>query len=148
MALTGASVWREYVPVGDHVSDSPPRLEPGRERFSSDGGTAWVLWPAGGLLVFSLIAGGLIFTIRVATSSGTDADAQTGDVVVLGQLRIAVQREIPGYDMPNATVWEARPAPEPTFDTSSLGPDRSFTPGQPSGGLTRRPRQANPAVRT
>lgn len=82
--------------------------------------------------MLSLIAGGLIFTIRVATSSGTDADAETGGVVVLGGLRIAVQRQIPGYDLPNATVWEARPAPEPMFDTSSLGPDRSFTPGKPS----------------
>lgn len=132
VARTGASVWREYVCVGDHVSDSPPRLDTGIERFSSDRGTAWVRWLVGGLLVFSLIAGGLLLAIRVTTSSGTNADAETGGVVVLGELRVAVQREIPGYDVPNVTVWEARPAPEPKFDTSSLGPDRSFTPGKPS----------------
>jgi hypothetical protein len=74
---------------------------------------------------------GLRVAIRATTSSGTDADPETGGVVVLNRLRIPVDRELPGYELSDATVWEASPAPQAEFDTSSLGPDWSFSPGQP-----------------
>jgi hypothetical protein len=89
-------------------------------------------WLAGGFLVLVSISIGMGFAFRAATSSGTNADPLTGGVVVLGVLRIEVEREVGGFDLPDITVWQALAAPRSEFDTRSLGPDRSFTHARPS----------------
>jgi hypothetical protein len=91
-----------------------------------------VRWLLGAFFLFLLAVGGSIAAIRAATSGGTHADAETGGVVVFGPISIAVEGEIPGFDLAEVTVWQARPSPEPMFDISSLGPDRSFVAGRPS----------------
>lgn len=66
------------------------------------------------------------------TAGGTDADPQTGGVVVISELRMPVEGELIVYAVDDVTVWQASAAPEVRFDTSGLGPDLSFTVGRPS----------------
>ena len=117
---------RDDAPVSSSHHNVRPHSASRRSRRS-----AWAQWLLGGLLVVAVTLIGLSVVIRATTSDGTQADPETGGVVVLNRLRIPVDRELPGYELPDATVWEASPAPQAEFDTSSLGPDWSFSPGQP-----------------
>lgn len=106
-------------------------------RQSDEGDTSFriarrVLWGPAAIVVIVL---GMMAAIRWATVDGTQADPETGGVVVLGGIAMAVERALPGYELEDAAVWEASQAPPPEFDPSSLGPDRSFTPGEPPIGV-------------
>jgi len=59
------------------------------------------------------------------------ADSHDVETVEIADLAVAVVDSEPTIDDPR--VWMGLPGPSPTFDTSELGPDLSFTPGEPAG---------------
>jgi hypothetical protein len=52
--------------------------------------------------------------------------------IEISDLEVAVDSRVPALNNPDVWVGWVHPAPE--FDTTNLGPDRSFTPGQPMAG--------------
>jgi len=82
--------------------------------------------------LFAVMAVALGTAIRLATADGTDADPKTGGVVVISGLRVPVERQLTEFSIGDVTVWQGSDGPMARFDTSGLGSDRSFSPGQPS----------------
>ncbi|MFQ5555828.1 MAG: hypothetical protein ACE5GC_10725 [Acidimicrobiia bacterium] len=81
-----------------------------------------------GVVVVLLIAGAFVTRAIVRAVERPDADPVHGGEVDVAGLVVPVARAVARFE-DGPTVWLAAPGPEPRFDTSSLGPDRSFAPG-------------------
>jgi hypothetical protein len=84
-------------------------------------------WGLGSAVV---VLGVLAVTIPFDPNSRSPATTSDVDVVEIADLAVAVTGSEPVLGEPD--VWMGLPGPDPTFDTSPLGPDLSFTAGQPS----------------
>ena len=78
-----------------------------------------------------LILGAAALFIGPYDPNAIDPGASQGlDTVEIGDLAVTVVDSEPTIEDPS--IWIGRPGPSPQFDTSSLGPDLSFTPGEPA----------------
>jgi hypothetical protein len=80
----------------------------------------------------ALILPVLAVALSFDPNSISPADTENVDVVEIADLAVAVTDTDPVLTDPD--VWIGLPGPAPLFDTSELGPDLSFTPGEPAVG--------------
>jgi hypothetical protein len=79
-----------------------------------------------------VVLGVLAVTIPFDPNPRSPATSRDVDTVEIADLAVAVTDSEPVATDPD--VWLGLKGPAPAFDTSSLGPDLSFTPGEPSVG--------------
>ena len=72
------------------------------------------------------------FVTRSVIAGATNADPLTGGTVEIAVLQVPVTGTITNVSDSGPTVWQGRQSPVPTFDLTTLGPDRSFHTGTPS----------------
>ena len=77
-----------------------------------------------------LVLGVLAVTVPFDPNRRSPAATQGVDIVEIADLAVAVTDPEPVSTDPD--VWLGLKGPAPSFDTLDLGPDLSFTPGQPS----------------
>lgn len=77
-----------------------------------------------------LVLGVLAVTIPFDPNPRSPATSPGVDTVEIADLAVAVTDSEPVSTDPD--VWLGLEGPKPSFDTSSLGPDLSFTPGRPT----------------
>jgi hypothetical protein len=93
----------------------------------------WTRRRAGwGLASVVVVLGVLTVTIPFDPNPRTPATTANVATVEIGDLAVAVTGSEPVLRDPD--VWLGLPGPDPLFDTSPLGPDLSFAPGEPSTG--------------
>jgi hypothetical protein len=88
-----------------------------------------VIWVVGSVVVALPV---LAITLSFDPNRISPADTEDVAVVEIADLSVAVQDPDPVLTDPD--VWMGLPGPAPLFDTSDLGPDLSFTPGEPAAG--------------
>ena len=88
-----------------------------------------VAWTVPGVV---LILGVLAVTIPFDPNPRSPATSPDVDIVEIADLAVAVTDSDPVSTDPD--VWIGLKGPSPSFDTSVLGPNLSFAPGQPSAG--------------
>jgi hypothetical protein len=87
------------------------------------------LWSVGSSVV---VLAALALTVPFDPNRISPADTEDVAVVEIADLAVAVTDPEPVLTDPD--VWVGLPGPAPLFDTSELGPDLSFTPGEPTPG--------------
>lgn len=76
--------------------------------------------------------GALVLAVPFDPNPISPATSPDVDTVEIADLAVAVTTEEPVTTDPD--VWVGLPGPAPVFDTSELGPNLSFTPGEPMPG--------------
>jgi hypothetical protein len=108
---------------------APMPVEQIRERGSRRQRARRVGWGLAGVGLFS----GLALVVSLVDPGRIDpADIFLIDTVEIADLAVPVVDDDPVSTDPD--VWIGLPGPEPLFDTSTLGEDLSFTPGEPAVG--------------
>ena len=106
---------------------APRPVEQIRERGRRRQRTRWVGWALAGFGVFS----GLALVVSFVDPGRIDpAETFSIDTVEIADLAVPVVDDEPVSTDPD--VWIGLPGPEPLFDTSTLGEDLSFGPGEPA----------------
>jgi len=108
---------------------TPMPVEQIRERGRRRQRTRRAGWALAGVGLFS----GLMLVVGFVDPGRIDpADTFSIDTVEIADLAVAVVDDEPVSTNPD--VWIGLTGPEPRFDTSALGEDLSFTPGEPAAG--------------
>jgi hypothetical protein len=108
---------------------APMPVEQIRERGRRRQRARWVGWGLAGVGLFS----GLALVVSFVDPGRIDpADTFSIDTVEIADVAVPVVDDDPVSTDPD--VWIGLPGPEPLFDTSTLGEDLSFTPGEPAVG--------------
>jgi hypothetical protein len=76
----------------------------------------------------------VVLALTVPFDPNPISPADTKDVAVVEIADLAVAVEDPNPVLTDPDVWIGLPGPAPLFDTTDLGPDLSFTPGEPAVG--------------
>ena len=119
--LEGAASDIPYVPA-----TSPDEIARRGRRRRARRRAAWGLGSAVAVL------GVLAVTLPFDPNPRSPATTSDVDVVEIADLAVAITDTEPAFSDPH--VWYGLSGPAPLFDTSELGPDLSFTPGQPAVG--------------
>jgi hypothetical protein len=119
--LEGTASTVAYVPA-----TSPDEIKRRGRRRRARRRVAWTV-PA-----VILVLGVLAVTIPFDPNPRSPATSQDVDIVEIADLAVAVTNSEPVSTDPD--VWLGLKGPTPSFDTSALGPNLSFTPGQPAVG--------------
>ncbi|HSJ84157.1 MAG TPA: hypothetical protein VLA91_10110 [Acidimicrobiia bacterium] len=108
---------------------TPMPVEQIRERGRRRQRTRRAGWASAGVGLFS----GLMLVVGFVDPGRIDpADTFSIDTVEIADLAVPVVDDEPVSTDPD--VWIGLPGPEPLFDTSTLGDDLSFGPGEPAAG--------------
>ncbi len=119
--LEGTASTVAYVPA-----TSPDEIKRRGRRRRARRRVAWTV-PA-----VILVLGVLTVTIPFDPNPRSPATSQDVDTVEIADLAVAVTDTEPVATDPD--VWLGLKGPSPSFDTSALGPNLSFTPGEPTVG--------------
>ena len=108
---------------------APMPVEQIRERGRRRQRTRRIAWGLAGVGLFS----GMVLVAGFVDPGRIDpAVAFSIDTVEIADLAVPVVDDEPVSTDPD--IWIGLPGPEPRFDTSTLGEDLSFTPGEPEAG--------------
>jgi len=88
-----------------------------------------IVWTVPALV---LILGVLAVTVPFDPNPRSPATSPDVDTIEIADLAVAVTESEPNSTDPD--IWLGLKGPSPLFDTSALGPDLSFAPGEPSAG--------------